>query len=105
MGKANTTPPAKFRRLYQNEELTLRQIADQCGYVNAGSVIDKADTLGLPRRKVGPGRRPKVCRDTAPVLFALGVSQRDIAIHFKCTQQAVSRVLRRKPCALRPPNS
>jgi hypothetical protein len=72
----------------------LAQIAEDCGYMQAGTVTERAQAMGLTLRNDGPGRRRKVCPETAAVLVALGLSHRDVAIHFKATQQAVSMALR-----------
>lgn len=96
-GIPNTTPAAKFRRLYENERLTLGQVANACGYSDPKAVTSRASAMGLTLRTIGPGRRRKVCKDTAIVLKRLGLSQRDIAISFGATQQAVSLAMRSDP--------
>lgn len=95
----NKYPAAKFAKLWADESMSLRQIAEIVGYSCHKSVIAKAKALGLPpRRAAKTGRRPFVNCDNRAEFVRLvrdGRHTKIIARRFGVTPQAVRQTIAR----------
>ncbi len=98
-GQVNKFPPGRFRKLWLDPALTIRQIADTAGYSDRSSAINKARALGLPSRAKLKGR-PAVIGDEHREKFTrmwldLDVPFKAIYAEFATYQQIISNTRRR----------